>query len=75
MVDRISSLYPRLHFFLPTALQIAPKNKIFLVELDGRTKLEDTYKFTEWKPARNHADYSVVTRSSARKNPMRLNPI
>jgi hypothetical protein len=67
MVDRISSLYPRLHFFLPTALQVAPKNKIFLVELDGRTKLEETYKFSEWKPARSHAECSVVTRSRARE--------
>jgi hypothetical protein len=67
MVDRISSFYPRLHFFLPTALQVAPKNKIFLVELDGRTKLEETYKFSEWKPARSHAECSVVTRSRARE--------
>jgi hypothetical protein len=67
MVDSISSLYPRLHFFLPTALQVAPDNKIFLVELDGRTKFEETYKFTEWKPARSHGKYSVVTRSRARQ--------
>jgi hypothetical protein len=67
MVDRISSRYPRLHFFLPTELQVAPKSKIFLVELDGRSKLKRTYKLTEWKPAKNHADYSVVTRSSAPK--------
>lgn len=50
MVDTIRSFYPRLHFYLPTKLQAAPIDQIFLVELDGRTKLLETYKFTEWKP-------------------------
>ena len=37
MVDSIHSLYPRLHFYILTTLQEAPINKIFLVELNGRT--------------------------------------
>ena len=54
-------------FYLPTKLQAAPINTIYLVELDGQTKLEESYKFTEWKLAKSHAENSVVTRSRAQK--------
>ena len=67
MVDSIRSLYPRLHFYLPTKLQMVPIDEIFLVELDGRTNFTETYFFTEWKPVENANKQSVVTRSNTRR--------